>query len=475
MTLAPGTNEDPRVARVFVEYLRNIQELTDRVFAWLFIGQWVFAVLCAIFISPLTWNGMEDSIHIHVWAASFLGGTLISLPIALILWIPGSLLTRIVVASTQVMFSGLIIHLMGGRIEAHFHIFGSLAILSFYRDPRVFVPAVGLVVLDHWLRGMFWPESVFGIAQAASWRSLEHGAWLLFETAFLLWGIAQSRSHLWTLSAFQVSLFDERDLLERRVEERVKELKEQRSFLRSLVDHLPCAVFWKSRDLRYVGGNEAFAKLAGFKSTEDIVDDHLETLWSPDKVAEFRQAQLKVLASGQDRLNDEVEVLMTNGRSVDLLSSNVPLRNEAGEIAGLIGILQDISELKTLQSQLAEVQQFVSMRQVAGTIANEIYAPLQQVTTNIAFLKNCNDLLFAVVYGYRDSLFDKEMKSHAARMEDMRQLLADARFDEIHEQTPTVLSEIATAIEQVFELVSAMKGLPPPRAPEPVGTKHELS
>ncbi len=132
MTLPLVAKSDARVSKVFDEYLQGIQLLTDRVFAWLFVGQWVFAVLCAILISPLTWNGMEDSIHIHVWAASFLGGTLISLPIALILWIPGSLLTRIVVASTQVMFSGLIIHLMGGRIEAHFHIFGSLAILAFY-------------------------------------------------------------------------------------------------------------------------------------------------------------------------------------------------------------------------------------------------------------------------------------------------------------------------------------------------------
>ena len=51
MTLSPDTNEDVRVARVFVEYLQKIQILTDRVFAWLFIGQWVFAVLCAIPVS----------------------------------------------------------------------------------------------------------------------------------------------------------------------------------------------------------------------------------------------------------------------------------------------------------------------------------------------------------------------------------------------------------------------------------------
>ena len=33
--------------------------------------------------------------------------------------------------------SGLLIHLTGGRLESHFHVFGSLAFLAFYRDIRV--------------------------------------------------------------------------------------------------------------------------------------------------------------------------------------------------------------------------------------------------------------------------------------------------------------------------------------------------
>ena len=462
MMLHVATKDDPRVANVFNAQLKDIHVQTDRVFAWLFIGQWVFAVLCAILISPLTWNGMQDSIHIHVWAASFLGGTLISLPIALILWIPGSLLTRILIAATQVMFSALIIHLMGGRIESHFHIFGSLAILAFYRDPRVFVPAVTLVVLDHWLRGIYWPESVFGISKAAQWRSLEHGAWLLFETAFLLWGIAQSRSHLWQLSAYQVSLADERDHLEVKVEERVKELKEQRAFLRSLVDHLPCAVFWKDRELRYAGGNEAFAKLAGYASTEEVTELNPELRWSNEQSRRMHDTQLQVIDQGDCLVNEEQKLEFSNGRQLDVLTSHVPLKNEDGEIAGLIGILQDVSELKLLQQQLEDVQKFVSMRQAAGTIANEIYEPLLQANRNMAFLKNCSELLFTVVARYRELVFDKNGASHEKRLQDMQNLLAEYRFDMLSERAPVAMNETTEAMEQMIELVTAMKGAPQP-------------
>jgi ABC-type dipeptide/oligopeptide/nickel transport system permease component len=42
--------------------------------------------------------------------------------------------------------SALLIHLTGGRIETHFHVFGSLAFLAFYRDWRMLLSAT-IVVL----------------------------------------------------------------------------------------------------------------------------------------------------------------------------------------------------------------------------------------------------------------------------------------------------------------------------------------
>ena len=51
------------------------------------------------------------------------------------------------------LMGALLIHLTGGRIETHFHVFGSLAFLAFYRDWRVLVPATIVVALDHMLRG----------------------------------------------------------------------------------------------------------------------------------------------------------------------------------------------------------------------------------------------------------------------------------------------------------------------------------
>ncbi len=90
------------------------------------------------------------------------------------------------------LMGALLIHLTGGRIETHFHVFGSLAFLAFYRDWRVLVPATIVVALDHLLRGMFWPQSVYGVMVASQWRWLEHAAWVMFEDIFLVMACVRS-------------------------------------------------------------------------------------------------------------------------------------------------------------------------------------------------------------------------------------------------------------------------------------------
>jgi serine phosphatase RsbU (regulator of sigma subunit) len=175
-----------RTASLFHEQFDRNARRTDRLFVYLMIGQWLFAVGFAVVFSPYAWEGRVRTTHAHVYTAIFLGGLVSSLPIALAFLRPGAPVTRSVVAVAQMLWSALLIHLSGGRIETHFHVFGSLAFLAFYRDWRVLVPATLVVAADHLIRQLFWPESVFGSLDPETWRFLEHAAWVLFEDAVLV-------------------------------------------------------------------------------------------------------------------------------------------------------------------------------------------------------------------------------------------------------------------------------------------------
>src|SRR5262249_55564107 len=131
-------------------------------------------------LSPLAWEGKRSAIHLHVYIAVFVGGLINVFPLALIALRPGWVGTRHAMAVAQMLWSAVLIHLTGGRIETHFHVFGSLAFLAFYRDWKVLVPATIVVASDHLIRQLVWPESVYGIANPESWRFLEHAFWVVF-------------------------------------------------------------------------------------------------------------------------------------------------------------------------------------------------------------------------------------------------------------------------------------------------------
>ena len=181
---------------LFRSHQEQIYRRTDRLFAHLMAAQWVAGIVFALWVSPLAWSGSTSQTHVHVWAAVFLGGAISIFPAMLALLRPGRASTRYTIATAQMLMSALLIHLTGGRIETHFHVFGSLAFLAFYRDWRVLVPATVVVALDHFLRGIFWPQSVYGVFAASEWRWLEHAAWVVFEDIVLVMSCVRGTQEL---------------------------------------------------------------------------------------------------------------------------------------------------------------------------------------------------------------------------------------------------------------------------------------
>lgn len=175
-----------RAAAHFREHLADVHGKTNRVFFWLLIAQWMFAIAIAVLWSPYGWEGKVRSTHVHVPAAILIGGLINSLPLFLLRFRPREAYTRHVVVTAQMLWSALLIHLTGGRIETHFHVFGSLAFVAFYRDWKLLPTATVVVAGDHLLRGLAWPESVYGVSNPEWWRFLEHAWWVVFENVVLL-------------------------------------------------------------------------------------------------------------------------------------------------------------------------------------------------------------------------------------------------------------------------------------------------
>jgi|SRR5579884_3571477 len=214
-----------RTAELFKEQQQNILRHTDVIFARLMIMQWLFGIILALTVSPRAWAGTHSHPHIHIWMAIFLGGAVTSVPVLFGFFQPGKALTRHTIAVGQMLMSALLIHLTGGRIETHFHVFGSLAFLAMYRDWRVLISATIVVAIDHFLRGVFWPHSVFGVFVASPYRWVEHAGWVIFEDVFLIISIRKSLSEMLLVAERQAKLEFVNEGIEHTVTERTAELR----------------------------------------------------------------------------------------------------------------------------------------------------------------------------------------------------------------------------------------------------------
>jgi hypothetical protein len=186
MTNTFDLDTSERATSLFAKELVAQRTRLERMFLALFAVQWLAAVVVALVYSPTGWADKANAPGGYLTLAIVGGGLLTLIPALLVRFQPGTALSRHAIAIVQILWSSMFIHLSGGRIETHFHIFGSLAWLAFFLDWKVLVTATVMVALDHLLRGLVVPESVYGIMHAGHWRFVEHALWVAFEDVILV-------------------------------------------------------------------------------------------------------------------------------------------------------------------------------------------------------------------------------------------------------------------------------------------------
>jgi two-component system sensor histidine kinase/response regulator len=344
-----GTNRETveqRAAALFKELRRTIFVHTDRLFAALMMFQWAAAITAALWIAPRTWAGQYSQIHEHVWAALFLGGAVTLFPVALAIYRPGEASTRHVIATSQMLMSALLIHLTGGRLETHFHIFGSLAFLAFYRDWRVFVPATLVVAADHFLRGVYWPMSVFGVLTASPWRWIEHAGWMVFETVFLVYSSLQTERALKITARQQAELEATNELSL----QRVRDLEASEIKLSRAKDAAEAGSRAKSTFLATIG-HEIRTPLNGILGMADMVLDTELTSNQRDSLGMVRLSAESLMAV----LNDVLDFSKIEAGKIALEPRPFHLRDILGETMKTLGFRAHHKGLEIVYDVQSEV------------------------------------------------------------------------------------------------------------------------
>ena len=187
------------------------------------------------------------------------------------------------------------------------------------------------------------------------------------------------------------------ELLRQEIEERQEietQLRESQQLLQLVFDTLPQRVFWKDCHSNYLGCNQKLAEDAGLKSTDEIVGKNdCDLPWKQD--AQFYQDDDKaVIKTGIAQMNDEKLLFSKDGKKIWLKINKIPLRNLDGEIFGVFGSYEDISDRKQAEAELKKSQKL--LRRVIDNIPQYIFWK----DLNLVYL-GCNQK-FAELVGFSD-------------------------------------------------------------------------
>ena len=159
-----------------------------------------------------------------------------------------------------------------------------------------------------------------------------------------------------------------RDITKRkRVEEAIQR---ERILLRTLIDNLPDLIYVKDTAGRKTVANRADYQNTGRASEAEVLGKTDFEVF-PKEIAERGHADDEtVLRTGQPVLNREEDFLTPQGEHRWLLTSKLPLRDERGQIIGLVGLGHDITERKRAEERLQLLSRAVEQSPAAIIITD---------------------------------------------------------------------------------------------------------
>ncbi|WP_372845893.1 PAS domain-containing protein, partial [Pontiella sp.] len=129
-------------------------------------------------------------------------------------------------------------------------------------------------------------------------------------------------------------------------------LRESQKMLQLIMDTIPLAVFWKDKDSVYLGGNKAFIRECGFETLDQIVGKTPYDLIDPAQAPHIIANDQQVIANNHPVFNYTDSHTRPDGSIGWREISKIPLRNDAGQAVGVLGVWRDVTEQNRAEERL---------------------------------------------------------------------------------------------------------------------------
>jgi PAS domain S-box-containing protein len=247
------------------------------------------------------------------------------------------------------------------------------------------------------------------------------------------------------------------DITERKQSE--EELRNTRNMLQMIIDNIPQSIFWKDTESAYLGCNETFAHVAGQERPEDMVGKtDYELPWKPDETEWFRMVDRRVMDTDTPEYRIIEPQLRADGTETWLETNKIPLHDGDGNVVGILGTFEDITERKRIEADLvlAKDQAEAASRAKSQFLANmshELRTPMNAV---IGFSEILQDQAFGPLNPHQAKYIGNILNSGRHLLKLINDILDITKIEAGRMTLDLAPVDVAETVEGVQNVIKAL-------------------
>ncbi|MEH2317318.1 trifunctional serine/threonine-protein kinase/ATP-binding protein/sensor histidine kinase [Nostoc sp.] len=248
---------------------------------------------------------------------------------------------------------------------------------------------------------------------------------LYLENNFTTGAFTSDRVEILNLLCTQAAISLENAQLYQQAQDTLENLGQTEQYLRLIIDNIPQSVFWKDRNSVYLGCNHNFAQASGVGLPENVISKtDYDLSWTGEESASYVECDRRIMESGQGELNIIERLQQADGKQIWSNTNKIPLKDREGNVFGILGTSEDITErqqaqqllqqqkqqleqalqeLQMMQLQLVQGEKMSALGNLVAGVAHEINNPIGFIAGNIEPAKDYVKDLFGLINLYQEN------------------------------------------------------------------------
>jgi len=224
-----------------------------------------------------------------------------------------------------------------------------------------------------------------------------------------------------------------------------KDLQNRIKFDKVLLNTIPSAIYYKNKDGKILGSNQAFADLFHL-DTQEIIGKTAHDLYPYEIAVKNENVDKKLLKNlGQD--NSELTLHFPNSTMKHIVLNKAVYLNTDGSIGGIVCIMDDITERLQQKQFLIQQAKLAEMGDMIAAIAHQWNEPLVELSAQV------QDIQTSYLLDELESInMDTFVKDSIVQIKYMSKTLTDFR-NFLKPSTKKGLFSIKKSFDEIFEII----------------------